>query len=65
MLKRMKEPQYTEPSIAWAADDEHSGVTKYKPGGSRQTSALLPEAPKRAGEGSSPAPPVPLLEALR
>ena len=39
MLKRMKEPQYSEPTIAWAEDLEHSGVTKYKPNGA--SSALL------------------------
>ena len=54
LLKRMKEPQYSEPMIAWAADDEHSGVTKYKPGGSVNRSALLKV------EGSSSTDPPPL-----
>ena len=26
--RRMKEPQYSEPMIAWAADDEHSGKAR-------------------------------------
>ena len=35
LLKRMKKPKYTEPSIAWAdteeLDGEHSRVIKYEP----------------------------------
>ena len=52
LLKRMKEPQYSEPTIAWAADDEHSGVAKYRAGGAVGSSCLL----KHVGQGSSPKP---------
>ena len=50
LLKRMKTPQYSEPTIAWAEDLEHSGVTKYRPSGSAGPSALL----KKGGTSSDP-----------
>ena len=59
LLKRMKTPQYSEPTIAWAADDEHSGITKYKPGGSVSTSTLLKAPDARS---SSPSPMLALQE---
>ena len=41
LLKRMKEPKYSEPTIAWAEDLEHSAVAKFKPAGSTSASALV------------------------
>ena len=52
LLKRMKTPEYSEPTIAWAEDLEHSGVTKYKPTGASHPSALLRQP--IAGSGSDP-----------
>ena len=46
----MKEPQNSEPTIAWAEDLEHSGVTKYMPGGSAGPSTLL----KQGGSSTDP-----------
>eukprot|EP00966_Prymnesium_polylepis_P200984 4657666-Prymnesium_polylepis.1 len=48
LLKRMKEPNYSgsQPHcLRWAADDEHSGVTKFKLGGAAQASALWLKPP--------------------
>ena len=41
LIKRMKEAKYSEPTIAWSAVEDHSGVAKYRVGGSVGTSALL------------------------
>eukprot|EP00966_Prymnesium_polylepis_P140307 3240980-Prymnesium_polylepis.1 len=65
LLKRMKEPQYSEPTIAWEADDEHSGVIKFKPGGCVKKSSLLIKAPaagSSSAAGCSSSPPLALQE---
>lgn len=41
LLKRMRDPQYSEPTIAWSEDLEHSAVTKYQPAASSGRSSLL------------------------
>ena len=42
LLKRMREPRYTEPAVGWSDDLEESAVTKYmyQPGGA--SSSRLP-----------------------
>ena len=40
-LKRMKKPQYTEPTIAWNDDVEKTGVTSYAIGSPATACALL------------------------
>ena len=49
----MKEPKYAEPTIAWEEDLEHSGVTKFKPGGAMNTSSLLKQTKPAAGQAGS------------
>jgi hypothetical protein len=41
LLKRMKKPQYTEPTIAWNDDVEKTGVTTYAIGSPASACALL------------------------
>ena len=41
LLKRMKKPQYTEPTIAWNDDVEKTGVTTYAIGSPATACALL------------------------
>ena len=57
LLKRMKDPQYYEPAIAWGDDLEKSHVTKFRPGESATAnSPLLLQTTSSTRVAPSPGP---------